>query len=470
MEATRSLPSVQRMKTALVKAQELLESDFIETDLEQGWYHFLREQRVGILGTAAGIVALCQIDDSSPYIYKATTQLIETQIASSDPVFDGGWGIASLKHTPICESTCWCAYALYLAGISVMHSALQRALAWIISNQNDDKGWGGARGYPSRTYPTALAIRALSSLSPSAQAIQPAVQWLENNQCSDGGWAEFPRGQTTPIHTAHAILALLDAGVSPTSRVIRYGIEWLYSHRESWTGDFFDSYELSLLEESKPRMRIDHTVLPWVITALVESGESINKLEIKLAIGELVGSQHVHGYWKSEKSDRISVFETQDAVIALRTILDQSPSLELTLQMQDRLALLEEEFRRFLPGLMLALGISNSLSRIRSIWKEHYWILTIICLSLCYALVERFFIRFVDWRDRLLYGFASVVVGAIILAPTLKAAEKIAYALAITLASASIVLFNYSSRETIATVLFAVALSAAFAVFERYRK
>ena len=470
MEAAPSLPSVQQMKTVLVKAQELLENDFTETDLERGWYHFLREQRVGILGTAAGIVALCQIDDSSPYIHKATTQLIETQIASSDPVFDGGWGIASIKHTPICESTCWCAYALHLAGISVMHSALQRALAWIISNQNDDEGWGGAKGYPSRTYPTALAIRTLSRLSPSSQAVQPAIQWLENSQCSDGGWAELPRGQSTPIHTAHAILALLDAGVSPTSKVIRHGIQWLYDHRNSWTGAFFDSYELSLLEESKPRMRIDHTVLPWVVTALVKSGENINKLEIKLAISKLVSSQHVDGYWKSETSERISVFETQDAVIALRTILDQSPSLELTLQMQDRLALLEEEFRKFLPGLMLALGISNSLSRIRRTWKKHYWILTIICLSLCYALVERFFIHFADWRDQLLYGSASVVVGAIVLAPTLKAAEKIAYALAITLASASIILFNYSPGETIATVLFAVALSAAFVVFERYRK
>jgi squalene-hopene/tetraprenyl-beta-curcumene cyclase len=56
----------------------------------------------------------------------------------------------------------------------------RRGVAWLLTNQNDDGGWGAGRGTPSSVEETALTVEVLIDLVPPAA--QPAVQrglvWL----------------------------------------------------------------------------------------------------------------------------------------------------------------------------------------------------------------------------------------------------------------------------------------------------
>ncbi len=467
MSTIPKLASVSQIKKVLASAQQFLENEFTDLGTDCGWYHFLGEHRVGILGTAAGIISLASIDRGSPLISKAANQLMRAQIASAGQIEDGGWGLASTNQTPVTESSAWCAYALYLSGLPVSSQPLERARKWLEDNQNDDGGWGGAKGYQSRTYSTSIALRTLTSLAPHSHAIDEGVTWIERNQRSDGSWGEKHDTDGTPIHTAHAILGLLNAGIAVTARSIRLGVDWLHIHNDSWTRDIFESYELQAQVGSRPRIRIDHTVLPWVVSALIESGENLNKLELKLAVSKIVDSQHSDGYWKSERTDRISIFETQDSIIALKTLLDEAPSLEFTLELQDRVTLLENEFRRFLPTLLFLSGITESLSKISHLWNRFHWLISVSILSILYALLAFSLLRFLDVKEAFLYGSIVVFSGSVILAPGLSRLEKIVYGLTIVVAGLSIDLLQFKVTETITTVVFAALLAIAMAIYER---
>ncbi len=67
-----------------------------------------------------------------------------------------------------------------------------RAAAYLISVQNPDGGWGGAKAAPSTTEETALAVRALASGAPDAAALAAARSGGEYlaRRISEGGLAE----------------------------------------------------------------------------------------------------------------------------------------------------------------------------------------------------------------------------------------------------------------------------------------
>jgi squalene-hopene/tetraprenyl-beta-curcumene cyclase len=52
-----------------------------------------------------------------------------------------------------------------------------RGVAWLLSAQNADGGWGGVRGAPSSIEETSLALRALAGTEHIA-AIDRAAEWL----------------------------------------------------------------------------------------------------------------------------------------------------------------------------------------------------------------------------------------------------------------------------------------------------
>jgi squalene-hopene/tetraprenyl-beta-curcumene cyclase len=68
--------------------------------------------------------------------------------------------------------------------------AAQRGRAWLSAAQNDDGGWGGARGAPSSVEETALAVAALR---PRADQAAPGLRWLADRV--DAGAIDEP----TPI-------------------------------------------------------------------------------------------------------------------------------------------------------------------------------------------------------------------------------------------------------------------------------
>ncbi len=54
----------------------------------------------------------------------------------------------------------------------------RRGRAWLLSAQNDDGGWGGAKGAPSSVEETALAVMALCRRSDAEVAAQRGLCWL----------------------------------------------------------------------------------------------------------------------------------------------------------------------------------------------------------------------------------------------------------------------------------------------------
>jgi len=57
-------------------------------------------------------------------------------------------------------------------------AAARRGRAWMLAAQNDDGGWGGAKGTPSSVEETALAVSALCRHSDAEVAAQRGLRWL----------------------------------------------------------------------------------------------------------------------------------------------------------------------------------------------------------------------------------------------------------------------------------------------------
>lgn len=56
--------------------------------------------------------------------------------------------------------------------------ASTRGVEWLLSNQNEDGGWGGLKGTPSSVEETALAVEILCDLAPSDSRTWQGVAWL----------------------------------------------------------------------------------------------------------------------------------------------------------------------------------------------------------------------------------------------------------------------------------------------------
>jgi squalene-hopene/tetraprenyl-beta-curcumene cyclase len=70
----------------------------------------------------------------------------------------------------------------------------RRGVAWLVSAQNPEGGWGGAKGVPSSVEETALALEVLVDAGPVAkEALYRGLTWLVE-RVEEGCWQ-----QSTPI-------------------------------------------------------------------------------------------------------------------------------------------------------------------------------------------------------------------------------------------------------------------------------
>ncbi|WP_096336072.1 squalene--hopene cyclase [Pseudofrankia asymbiotica] len=116
------------------------------------------------------------------------------------------------------------------------HPVTQRAVRWLLDNQEPGGSWFGRWGV-NHIYGTGAAVPALITAGVAADhpAIRAAVRWLVAHQRPDGGWGEdlrsyrdeawVGRGEPTPSQTAWALLALLAA--DPTNEAVDRGVRWL---------------------------------------------------------------------------------------------------------------------------------------------------------------------------------------------------------------------------------------------------
>jgi squalene-hopene/tetraprenyl-beta-curcumene cyclase len=181
---------------------------------------------------------------------------------------DGGWGAFDADNTRrLCEKLPFCDFGAVIdppsadvtAHVVEMlaaegksgEDAARRGVRWLLEHQEPDGSWFGRWG-ANYVYGTGAAVPALveAGVSPREDCIGGALAWLEYHQNADGGWGEDlrsyvdasfrGRGQSTPSHTAWALLALLAAGEE--SPAVEGGVAWMVANQTgegTWAEDYY---------------------------------------------------------------------------------------------------------------------------------------------------------------------------------------------------------------------------------------
>ena len=137
-------------------------------------------------------------------------------------------------------------------GFTASHPAVEKALKYVLSEQEEDGPWFGRWGV-NYVYGTGAVLPALASLGVDMKApfVRKAVDWLMSHQNEDGGWGEScasyvdpsyrGRGPSTASQTSWAIMALLASGEAHNPATLR-GVEYLVETQlesGSWDEPFF---------------------------------------------------------------------------------------------------------------------------------------------------------------------------------------------------------------------------------------
>jgi len=127
--------------------------------------------------------------------------------------------------------------------LPITHSAAQRAIQYVWSEQEDDHCWYGRWGV-NYLYGTWQSIVGLTNIGIPADdpRIVRAVGWLKSKQQPSGGWGETAdsyadpslrgQGETTPSQTSWALMGLMAAG-EIDSAAVRRGIHYLLESQKA---------------------------------------------------------------------------------------------------------------------------------------------------------------------------------------------------------------------------------------------
>lgn len=148
----------------------------------------------------------------------------------------------ALLDPPTADVTARVVAFLALAGRGRYREPLQRAIDYLLREQEPSGAWYGRWG-TNYVYGTWSVLSALELAGPEPRitaAVQAAVRWLYAVQQLDGGWGESNRSYypgmeycahpSTPHQTAWALLALLAAG-QKDSPAVQAGIAWLLARQ-----------------------------------------------------------------------------------------------------------------------------------------------------------------------------------------------------------------------------------------------
>ncbi len=154
----------------------------------------------------------------------------------------------ALLDPPTADVTARCVSFLAQLGRPEDRGVIARGVAWLRRDQEVDGSWFGRWGtnYIYGTWSVLCAFNA-AGISGADPAVRRAVAWLLSVQREDGGWgedeesyADAPHGQyreSTPSQTAWALLGLMAAGETEHSAVAD-GIDYLTGTQRSdgeWT-------------------------------------------------------------------------------------------------------------------------------------------------------------------------------------------------------------------------------------------
>ncbi len=129
----------------------------------------------------------------------------------------------AMLDPPTVDVTARTIEALATQGFAVGHEAIDRAVIWLLKQQEPDGSWYGRWGvnYIYGTWAALVGLHAVG-FDMSHQRVRKAVRWLLDHQNHDGGWGEAcesykktdlrGHGESTASQTAWAMLGLIAAG------------------------------------------------------------------------------------------------------------------------------------------------------------------------------------------------------------------------------------------------------------------
>ena len=164
---------------------------------------------------------------------------------------------------PSADVTAHVVESLAMCGFSRNHPALEKALKYLYSEQEDDGSWFGRWGV-NYIYGTGAVLPALMALGDTKEtpAVRKALEWLASKQNADGGWGESVASYMEPKYsgtgipstasqTAWAMMAIMSVGDKNYDDSVRKGCEFLIATQKdgSWdepyyTGTGFPGYGL----------------------------------------------------------------------------------------------------------------------------------------------------------------------------------------------------------------------------------
>lgn len=436
-----------------------------------GWSHYADDKQMpGVLTTACAIESLHVMDSTSVFINDAQEHLLSTHIDLGSATLGGGWALSSLPETPLLESTSWCAIALYESGISKDHSVLRAATKWIVGNQNEDGGWGPMWNTCSRTYCTAMALRALSVLGVEDTARAKGIGWLTTIQNPNGGWGTQLGSESSIAHTAHALIAMLESGVPETSGPVSGALAWIWQQNKGWQEEVTETYEVPVGAQ-RHRVAFYHYALPWVVTALLKAGESLDSPKIVRAIQAIIEGQTEEGYWRSSSETRVSLFPLHGCVVALANVLRWVGRAEHIIDLHRRVEILEEKSDQLNAAIQPITPITRPLyevaQKIAKRYTKLYWSTVIPTISIIYALLAWLVFDIRSGAYLAAYWLLIVAPISMFAGPFRRWREKIIFSVTLCATGIALLVSDFEAIMWFHAVILAIFINLATALIIR---
>ncbi len=281
--------------------------------------------------TAIAMVALEEagVDPAHAALVKAARWLLDNQIlgrgdwqVKNRKAPPGGWAFEFLNDWyPDVDDTAFVLMALWRVAepdAERMRAAIRRGLAWLLSMQNADGGWGAfdhennrqflntvpfadhnAMLDPSTADVTARALECLGQMGwpASDPAIARAHAFLRREQTREGAW--YGRWGVNYIYGTSGVLRALEAAGVGSSQEARRGAEWLRSVQNDDGG--FGETILSYYDDSlKGRGPSTASQTAWGLIGLLASAGPDDHAAVRAAEW-LISHQNEDGSWDEDE-------------------------------------------------------------------------------------------------------------------------------------------------------------------------
>jgi squalene-hopene/tetraprenyl-beta-curcumene cyclase len=312
----------------IVKGIEAIERFGIETSSE-----FRLQSCVSpVWDTAITVIALAEsgLHTTHPALTKAADWLVSKQVlrkgdwaVKNRKGKPGGWSFEFFNDFfPDNDDTAMVLLALRHVRVpdeQTLKEACQRGLAWLLSMQCDDGGWGAfdmnnnrrllnhipfadleSLLDPSTSDVTGRVMELLAKLGYPRQhpVIRRALRFLRKDQSEDGSW--YGRWGVNYIYGTWAVLTGLRAlGEDFSQEYIQRAIRWV-ERCQNPDGGWGESCETYVNPQTKGNGTSTPSQTAWAVMALIESDQEYSPA-VELGIRFLVERQQRDGTWAEEE-------------------------------------------------------------------------------------------------------------------------------------------------------------------------